>query len=208
MGFFRKRVILKLGVISFAGYLLLSATGNCSFFRGVDRRARDGKSIFTENAIDGDDGSRSILIPDEEECAEKPVKKTKSTPSGKPAAAKSASAPIRGDIGNADAQTRRYIERFHDIAIAEMHRYGVPASISLAQGLIESRAGSSKLAVRQTTTISASNVLQEIVEKAIVQTIQTTLTKTSSAIYKTAWEGARTVHDFFGSLCEVKEIWP
>lgn len=40
-----------------------------------------------------------------------------------------------------------YVERFDDIARQEMHKYGIPASISLAQGLIESRAGSSKLAV-------------------------------------------------------------
>ena len=44
---------------------------------------------------------------------------------------------------NADA----YIKRFAPIARAEMAKYGVPASISLAQGLIESRSGTSKLAV-------------------------------------------------------------
>lgn len=41
-----------------------------------------------------------------------------------------------------------YIERFHDIAEGEMQKYGIPASISLAQGLVESRAGDSKLARR------------------------------------------------------------
>jgi flagellum-specific peptidoglycan hydrolase FlgJ len=40
-----------------------------------------------------------------------------------------------------------YIAKFGPIARAEMQKYGVPASISLAQGLIESRAGTSKLAV-------------------------------------------------------------
>lgn len=39
-----------------------------------------------------------------------------------------------------------YIARYHKTAIAEMNRYGIPASISLAQGLVESRAGDSKLA--------------------------------------------------------------
>lgn len=42
----------------------------------------------------------------------------------------------------------QYVSRFHEIAIEEMRRYGVPASISLAQGLVESRAGNSKLALR------------------------------------------------------------
>jgi len=46
-----------------------------------------------------------------------------------------------------DEMTNDYVGRFSKIAIAEMEKYGVPASISLAQGLIESRAGTSKLAV-------------------------------------------------------------
>ncbi|MEO0778205.1 MAG: glucosaminidase domain-containing protein [Bacteroidota bacterium] len=41
-----------------------------------------------------------------------------------------------------------YIEKYKDIAIAEMERAGVPASIKLAQGLLESGAGTSTLAKR------------------------------------------------------------
>nr|WP_294942258.1 glucosaminidase domain-containing protein [uncultured Mucilaginibacter sp.] len=40
-----------------------------------------------------------------------------------------------------------YIERFKAIAIQEMNTYGIPASITLAQGLFESGAGNSDLAV-------------------------------------------------------------
>jgi len=39
-----------------------------------------------------------------------------------------------------------YIERFKDIAIAEMNSYGIPASIKLAQALLESGNGNSALA--------------------------------------------------------------
>jgi hypothetical protein len=46
------------------------------------------------------------------------------------------------------AMVQDYVERFSKIAITEMEKYGVPASISLAQGLIESRAGHSTLARR------------------------------------------------------------
>lgn len=46
-----------------------------------------------------------------------------------------------------DEMANDYVARFSKIAITEMQQYGVPASISLAQGLIESRAGTSKLAV-------------------------------------------------------------
>lgn len=39
-----------------------------------------------------------------------------------------------------------YIEQYKDIAIAEMERYGIPASIKLAQALLESGNGNSTLA--------------------------------------------------------------
>ena len=41
----------------------------------------------------------------------------------------------------------RYISRYATIAVNEMYRTGVPASITLAQGIIESRSGRSTLAV-------------------------------------------------------------
>ena len=41
-----------------------------------------------------------------------------------------------------------YITTHQDLAIAEMHRHGVPASIILAQALVESDAGRSILAMR------------------------------------------------------------
>ncbi|WP_300748536.1 glucosaminidase domain-containing protein [uncultured Alistipes sp.] len=48
------------------------------------------------------------------------------------------------------AQTRftseEYIDRYKSIAVAHMERYGIPASITLAQGLLESDAGNSALA--------------------------------------------------------------
>jgi flagellum-specific peptidoglycan hydrolase FlgJ len=40
-----------------------------------------------------------------------------------------------------------YIKQYAPVAIAQMKKYGIPASISLAQGLVESRAGTSSLAV-------------------------------------------------------------
>ena len=43
---------------------------------------------------------------------------------------------------------RQYINRYADMAVDQMNRYGVPASITLAQGLLESRAGTSRLATK------------------------------------------------------------
>ena len=41
---------------------------------------------------------------------------------------------------------RKYVKRFAKSAIVEMDKYGIPASITLAQGLLESDAGDSRLA--------------------------------------------------------------
>lgn len=44
--------------------------------------------------------------------------------------------------------TEEYIDRYKSIAIAHMERYGIPASITLAQGLLESDAGNSWLSLQ------------------------------------------------------------
>jgi flagellum-specific peptidoglycan hydrolase FlgJ len=43
---------------------------------------------------------------------------------------------------------RNYIDTYRDIAIAEMQRTGVPASIKLAQGIHETTAGTSDLVIK------------------------------------------------------------
>ena len=45
-----------------------------------------------------------------------------------------------------DYNTLSYIEAFKSVAIEEMNTYGIPASITLAQGIIESGSGNSSLA--------------------------------------------------------------
>jgi flagellum-specific peptidoglycan hydrolase FlgJ len=47
-----------------------------------------------------------------------------------------------------EQQVRAYIEQYSSVAIQEMNAYGIPASVSMAQGIIESRAGTSTLARR------------------------------------------------------------
>lgn len=49
--------------------------------------------------------------------------------------------------GNDKSPQERYIERYSALAVEEMYRSGIPASITLAQGLLESRYGLSELAV-------------------------------------------------------------
>ena len=43
---------------------------------------------------------------------------------------------------------QQYIDQYKDVAIEQMLRYGIPASITLAQGIFESGAGRSELAVK------------------------------------------------------------
>ena len=42
--------------------------------------------------------------------------------------------------------TETYIEQYKDIAMKHMHKYGIPASITLAQAILESNSGNSELA--------------------------------------------------------------
>ncbi len=51
-----------------------------------------------------------------------------------------------GDVRSRLGKCQDYVERFAPVAVAEMQKYGVPASIILAQGLLESDAGESALA--------------------------------------------------------------
>ncbi len=57
------------------------------------------------------------------------------------------SRPVAASYRTAPDQ-QAYINRYKDLAISEMYRTGVPASITLAQGMIESDFGRSSLAVQ------------------------------------------------------------
>ena len=56
------------------------------------------------------------------------------------------------NLGNpeldSDVKAQNYIETYKDIAIIEMHRTGIPASITIAQALHESNLGYSDLAIQ------------------------------------------------------------
>ena len=43
-------------------------------------------------------------------------------------------------------KVQNYVNQYKDLAMAEMRRTGVPASITLAQAILESQSGESKLA--------------------------------------------------------------
>ncbi len=49
------------------------------------------------------------------------------------------------EVGGRMSKCNSYVERFAPVAMAEMRKFGIPASIILAQGLLESNAGDSPL---------------------------------------------------------------
>lgn len=55
---------------------------------------------------------------------------------------------LSGSLCAQSSLYQAYIERYSAMAVDQMHRYGVPASITLAQGLLESAAGTSRLATQ------------------------------------------------------------
>ena len=57
-------------------------------------------------------------------------------------------AELRRKKPNLNESTMDYIDEYNDIAILEMIAYKIPASITLAQGILESNSGRSRLAVK------------------------------------------------------------
>lgn len=64
-----------------------------------------------------------------------------------------ASAPVdpfedQATDSDKDKKVKAYIRRYRDVAQAEMEKFGIPASIKMAQGILESESGSSRLATK------------------------------------------------------------
>jgi len=78
-------------------------------------------------------------------AAAEPTKKKKPKKQTAAIAATSNDAAPMADLPPADVKA--YIKKWAALAVEEMRRTGVPASISLAQGIVESRAGRSGLAL-------------------------------------------------------------
>lgn len=125
-GMFQRNALLKLGFLGLAGYFLLWSNEFIETGPGPDHAERSVRSVGT-----------SFEWREREESAK-----------SKPGSRRNANeaAPVsKSELSSEQAD--EYVDRFKKVAIDEMGKYGIPASISLAQGLIESRAGTSKLAV-------------------------------------------------------------
>jgi flagellum-specific peptidoglycan hydrolase FlgJ len=127
-GVFKRKTALQLGVLVGASVILFGPNGESGILRNNGVPAAQ---LVHETTLE---------VASEEKT---PKKIPKKTPNKRP---KNEAAPVAAD-DLFKQQAIDYIGRYHKIAREEMAKFGIPASISLAQGLIESRAGTSKLAV-------------------------------------------------------------
>ena len=122
-GIFKKKTVIQICILAGTGFILLGPDGES----GLLTRSGAATSTFVHET--------TLDVGQEE----KTVRKAKSPRTKNEAAPVGASELLR-------EQSLDYIDRYSKIAMGEMQQFGIPASISLAQGLIESRAGTSKLA--------------------------------------------------------------
>ncbi len=85
---------------------------------------------------------------------------------------------------------RNYIKRFSEVARSEMRKYGIPASITLAQGLIESNAGDSRLS-NENNNHFGIKCFSKKCKKRHCSNFTDDSHKDFFRIYGTAWESYR-----------------
>ncbi|MEL6718746.1 MAG: glucosaminidase domain-containing protein [Bacteroidota bacterium] len=83
-----------------------------------------------------------------------------------------------------------YVDRFSKVAIKEMKQYGIPASITLAQGLIESNCGESRLAKRNNNHFGIK-CFSRTCKKGHCSNFTDDTHKDFFRIYKSSWDSYR-----------------
>lgn len=90
-----------------------------------------------------------------------------------------------------DEQQQLYVQRFAPVAQAEMRKFGIPASITLAQGLLETNAGTSPLAVQNNNHFGIKCFSREC-RKGHCRNFADDSHKDFFRIYPTAWDSFRS----------------
>jgi len=88
-----------------------------------------------------------------------------------------------------------YVKRFAKVAQGEMHKYGIPASITLAQGLLESNAGKSPLANKYNNHFGIK-CFSKHCKKGHCSNFSDDSHKDFFRNYSTAWESYRAHSEF------------
>lgn len=94
------------------------------------------------------------------------------------------------DDDEKDRRFKEYIRRFKDIAITEMEKYKIPASVKMAQGLIESNGGSSRLASNNNNHFGIK-CFSKSCKKGHCSNFSDDHHKDFFRVYKSAWESWR-----------------
>ena len=115
---------MNLKWISLLALLLVFATSCKS-----KKKTATSKKDTTEKVVIKDKGSKVIVTPKDEKAEKTEKSKSKAPASNAPYA----------------QVVAYYIDTYSDIAVDEMAQYGIPASITLAQGILESGAGRGEL---------------------------------------------------------------
>lgn len=88
-----------------------------------------------------------------------------------------------------------YVKRFVKVAQGEMHKYGIPASIKLAQGLLESQAGQSTLATKNKNHFGIK-CFSKSCKKGHCRNFSDDSHKDFFKVYPSAWDSYRA-HSLF-----------
>ena len=103
------------------------------------------------------------------------------------------------------AQQRDYIKRFARTAQEEMHKYGIPASITLAQGLLESGVGASPLATKNNNHFGIKCFSKKC-KKGHCRNFSDDHHKDFFRVYASAWESYRA-HSLFLQQDRYKDLF-
>ena len=95
-------------------------------------------------------------------------------------------------------EKKQYIKRFHKVARDEMKKFGIPASIKMAQALHESAAGNSRLAVKNNNHFGIKCFSRNCIA-GHCSNFHDDHHKDFFRIYKTAWDSWRAHSRFLSS---------
>jgi flagellum-specific peptidoglycan hydrolase FlgJ len=180
-GVFQNKVVLKLGLLSMAAYFLFGTEKDVfsmfrnptAVFAGEGKNTRNERSSSNHFDLGGGGSGKSVSWLGND------------------------AAPISVG-GLKEEQALEYIEKYSKVAQTEMQKFGIPASICLAQGLVESRGGLSTLAKRNNNHFGMKCFSKKCA-KGHCSNFKDDHHKDFFRIYKNGWESWRAHSEMLAS---------
>lgn len=101
---------------------------------------------------------------------------------------------------------REYLRKYAPVAIAEQRKFGIPASITLAQGLLESNAGNSSLTKRSNNHFGIKCFSRNCKRGHCVNATDDTH-KDFFLVYSSAWQSYRAHSNFLKNTARYKRCF-